>query len=310
MNGSTAHAAVRLPATGRRTSLRAFARRKSTIAFLMALPLVLIIALLVIYPAFFALHLATLNKSMERFVGFGNFTFLFNRETFWMVVKQSCIFAVSAVLFKALIGFCVAHFVHNVPAKGQRKWRGMLLVPWVIPPAMSTLAWLWLFDPSYSAFNWLLQQVGLEGVNWLGDPNWARFAVILVNVWFGAPFFMIMYLASLKSVPEQLYEAAAIDGANWWQRIWYVTLPMMHNIIAITTLFSLIVTFANFDIVRILTAGGPLDHTHIFATWAFRVGIEGSDIPLGASVSLFMVPILAVAAVFILRDVNKRGNEA
>ena len=121
---------------------------------------------------------------------------------------------------------------------------------------------------------------------------------------------MIMYLASLKSVPDQLYEAAAIDGANWWQRIWYVTLPMMRNIIAITTLFSLIVTFANFDIVRILTAGGPLDHTHMFATWAFRIGIEGGDIPLGASVSLFMVPILAIAAVFILRDINKRGNEA
>ena len=105
-------------------------------------------------------------------------------------------------------------------------------------------------------------------------------------------------------------EQAAIDGANAWQKFIHITLPMMRNIIAITVLFSLIVTFANFDIVRILTAGGPLDHTHIFATWAFRVGIEGSDIPLGASVSLFMVPILAVAAVFILRDVNKRGNEA
>jgi multiple sugar transport system permease protein len=214
------------------------------------------------------------------------------------------------VVFKALIGFIVAHFVHNIPAKGQRKWRGMLLVPWVIPPAMSTLAWLWLFDPSYSAFNYTLSFFGIGPISWLGDPDWARFSVILVNVWFGAPFFMIMYLASLKSVPEQLYEAAAIDGANWWQRIWYVTLPMMRNIIAITTLFSLIVTFANFDIVRILTFGGPLDHTHIFATWAFRVGIEGSDIPLGASVSLFMFPILAVAAVFILRDINKRGNEA
>jgi len=111
-------------------------------------------------------------------------------------------------------------------------------------------------------------------------------------------------------VTVKLYEAAAIDGANWWSRIWYVTLPMMRNIIAITTLFSLIVTFANFDIVRILTSGGPLDQTQIFATYAFRVGIESSDIPLGASVSLFMVPILAVAAIFILRDVSKRGNEA
>jgi multiple sugar transport system permease protein len=247
---------------------------------------------------------------MERFIGFGNFEFLFKRDTFWMVVRQSVVFAVSAVFFKALIGFCVAHFVHNIPAKGQRKWRGMLLVPWVIPPAMSTLAWLWLFDPSYSAFNWTLEHIGLARVSWLGDPNWARFAVILVNVWVGAPFFMIMYLAALKSVPEQLYEAAAIDGANWWQKLWYITLPMMRNVIAITALFSLIVTFANFDIVRILTSGGPVDQTHVFATWAFKVGIEGSDLPLGASISLFMFPILAIAAILILRDISRRGTEA
>src|SRR5258707_2191107 len=230
----------------KRSSLRVAMKRKSTAAFLMTLPLILLIALLVIYPAFYSLHLATLNKSMQRFVGFGNFEFLFKRETFWLVVKQSCIFAITAVVFKALIGFIVAHFVHNIPTKGQRKWRGMLLVPWVIPPAMSTLAWLWLFDPSYSAFNWLLEHVGLDRIAWLGETGWARFSVILVNVWFGAPFFMIMYLASLKSVPEQLYEAASIDGATWWQRIWYVSLPMMRNIIATTGLFSLIVTFPNF----------------------------------------------------------------
>ena len=285
-------------------------RRKSTIAFAMALPLIAVIAALVVYPALYSLHLATLSKSMERFVGLANFGFLFKRETFWMVVKQSVIFAVSAVLFKALIGMFVAHMVHNVPTKGQRKWRGMLLIPWVIPPAMSTLAWLWLFDPSYSAFNWLLQRLGGEGVPWLGDPYWARFAVILVNVWVGAPFFMIMYLAALKSVPEQLYEAAAIDGANWWQKLWFVTLPMMRNIIAITMLFSLIVTFANFDIVRVLTNGGPVDQTQLFATWAFKIGIEGNDIPLGACVSLFMVPILGLAAIFILRDISRRGGEA
>ncbi len=294
----------------RRSSLRKAMQRKSTTAFLMTLPLILLIALLVVYPAFYSVHLATLNRSMERFVGLGNFEFLFKRETFWMVVKQSCIFALTAVLFKALLGFIIAHFVHNIPAKGQRKWRGMLLVPWVIPPAMSTLAWLWLFDPSYSAFNWIIDKLGGGPIPWTGDAMWARFSIILVNIWIGAPFFMIMYLAALKSVPEQLYEAAAVDGANFWQRTWYVTLPMMRNIIAITALFSLIVTFANFDIVRILTAGGPIDLTHIFGTWSFRVGIEVGDIPLGASVSLFMVPILAFAAIFILRDIHRRGNES
>jgi multiple sugar transport system permease protein len=227
-----------------------------------------------------------------------------------MVVEQSVLFAVTAVIFKALIGFIVAHFVHNIPLKGQRKWRGMLLIPWVIPPAMSTLAWLWLFDPSYSAFNWILTHLGLSGIPWLGNPYWARFGVILVNVWVGSPFFMIMYLAALKSVPEQLHEAAAIDGANWFQKIWYVNLPMMRNIIQITALFSLIVTFANFDIVKVLTNGGPVDQTHVFATWAFTLGIWGNDIPLGASVSLFMFPILAVAAALILRNIRKRGNEA
>src|SRR5437588_953011 len=184
---------TRAAAVGRsagRSGLRKAMERKSTIAFFMALPLILLIALLVLYPAFYSIHLAMLNRSMERFVGFANFVFLFKRETFWMVVKQSCIFALTAVAFKTLIGFVLAHFVHNIPSKCQRKWRVMLLVPWCITPAMSTLCWLWLFDPSYSAFNWVLASLGISPVPWTGTAAWARFSVILVNVWIGAPFFM------------------------------------------------------------------------------------------------------------------------
>ena len=124
-----------------RSSLRRWAQRKSSVAFFMTLPLILLISIMVLYPALYSIHLATLNKAMTKFVGFGNFQFLFKRQTFWMVVEQSCLFAITAVIFKALIGFIVAHFAHNIPSKKQRKWRGMLLVPWVIPPAMSTLAW-------------------------------------------------------------------------------------------------------------------------------------------------------------------------
>ena len=301
---------ARAAAVPRRIGKRSVGRRKSWVAFLFALPLIAVIAGLVLYPAGYAIHLATLNKSMQHFVGLSNFTFLFKRPTFWAVVEQSVLFAVTAVIFKAVVGFVVAHLVHNIPQKGQRKWRGMLLVPWVIPPAMSTLAWLWLFDPSYSAFNWILERLGAGDVAWLGNVYWARFCVILVNVWVGSPLFLIMYLAALKSVPEQLHEAAAIDGANWLQKIWYINLPMMRNIIQITALFSLIVTFANFDIVKVLTNGGPVDKTHVFGTWSFSLAIGSNDIPLGASVSLFMAPILAVAAFFILRNVRKRGNEA
>jgi len=276
--------------------------------FTRSLMVILLVAALVVYPALFAIYLSMLDRTMSEFNGLRNILFLLQFDTFWMVVKQACIFAISAVIFKALIGFVSSHFVHNLPAKGQRKWRGMLLVPWVIPTAMSTIAWFWLFDPSYSALNWILAKFGIGAIPWLGETDWARFSVILVNVWYGAPFFLIMYLAALKSVPEQLYEAAAIDGANWWQKVWYVTLPMMRNIIAITMLFSLIVTFANFDIVQILTSGGPVNSTHIFATWAFALGIRGNNIPMGASVSLFMLPILGVVAFFILRDISKRGS--
>jgi multiple sugar transport system permease protein len=224
----------------RSATLQLWMRRRSTIAVLMCLPLIVIVAGLIIYPALYSIYLSMLNKAQTRFVGLDNFSYLLRRDTFWMVVEQSAIFALSAVFFKALIGLVTAHLVNNLPSKGQRKWRGMLLVPWVIPLALSTLGWWWLFDPTHSAFNWLIQGVGGNDIPWLSSPYWARFSVILVNVWYGAPFFLIMYLAALKSVPEQLYEAAQIDGANAWQRFRHITLPMMRNIIAITVLFSLI----------------------------------------------------------------------
>jgi multiple sugar transport system permease protein len=293
-------------ATGK---LRLFLRRRSTVAFLMCLPLILIVGCLIIYPAFYSIYLSMLNKAQTRFIGLGNFQFLLSRDVFRMVVEQTAIFALSAVFFKALIGLITAHLINNLPAKGQRKWRGMLLVPWVIPLALSSLGWWWLFDPTHSAFNYVLEQLGLSDIPWLSDPYWARFSVILVNVWYGAPFFLIMYLAALKSVPEQLYEAASIDGANAWQKFVHITLPMMRNIIAITVLFSLIVTFANFDIVQIMTAGGPRNMTHVFATYAFMLGIRSGDLPLGAATSLFMFPILGIAAILILRGVRKRGRE-
>jgi len=289
--------------------LRKFLHRRSAVAFAMCAPLIAIIVGLIAYPACYSIYLSMLNKAQTRFVGLANFRFLLSREVFWMVAEQTAIFACTAVLFKALIGLVTAHLINNLPAKGQRKWRGMLLVPWVIQLALSSLSWWWLFDPTHSALNWIIGQLGYGPIPWLSEPYWARFSVILVNVWYGAPFFLIMYLAALKSVPEQLYEAAAIDGANAWQKFRHVTLPMMRNVIAITVLLSLIVTFANFDIVQIMTGGGPRNMTHVFATYAFMLGIRSGDLPLGAATSLFMFPILAVAAVFILHGVRKRGRE-
>ena len=291
------------------SNLNFWSNQKSRIAFFMCLPLILMVVCLIVYPFFYSIFLATLNKAETKFVGLANFLFLFKRETFWLVVQQSIFFALVAVFFKALIGFIAAHSINELPSKGQRKWRGMLIIPWVIPPALSTLGWWWLFEPTYSALNWLLEKLSIDAIPWLSETFWARFSIILVNIWVGAPFFLIMYLAALKSIPEDLYEAAEIDGANYWQKLFYITIPMMRNIISITILFSIIVTFANFDIVRVLTRGGPIDTTHLFATYAFRVGIESGDIPLGSAVSIFMFPVLAMLSFYILRNVKKKANE-
>jgi multiple sugar transport system permease protein len=293
----------------RANPLQRFLWRRSTLAFGLVLPLLVIIMGLVVYPFCYSIYLSMLNKRETTFIGFGNFTFLFGRDTFWMVVRQSCLFALTAVFFKALIGFVLAHVINVLPDKRQRLWRGMMLVPWVMPPALSTLGWWWLYDPTYSAFNWILGTLFGGHIAWLSEPGWARFSVILVNIWYGSPFFLIMYLAALKSVPPDLYEAADIDGANALQKLLHVTLPMMRNIISITVLFSTIVTFANFDIVRVLTGGGPRFTTDLFGTYSFRIGIQGGDVPQGAAISLFMFPILAVLAFFILRNVRKRTTE-
>jgi multiple sugar transport system permease protein len=284
-------------------------RRKSTIAFLMTLPLLALVAALVAYPAGFAVYLSMLDRTTTRLVGLGNFTRLFSSDRFWILALQTCLYALVAVALSAVIGFAVAHFVQNIPTKRQRVWRGVLLLPWVIPLAMSMLAWRLLFDPSFSALNWILVHVGIGRINWFVDAGWARFAVVLVTVWSAAPFFLVMYLASLKSVPDELYEAASIDGATWWQRTRYITLPMMRNVIAITTLYCLILTFSGFTIVQVLTGGGPLGATRVLGTSAFGVGILGGNLPMGASLALSMVPILAVAAIFILRGIAKRGTE-
>jgi multiple sugar transport system permease protein len=295
---------------GRRGGLRRLAKRRSTLAFVMCLPLLVLVATFIVYPFFYSIYLSTLNREMSRFIGLFNYDYLLTSDTFHLVIFQSCFFAITAVFLKALIGFTLAHVMHNISTKDQRIWRGLLLVPWVIPPALSTLGFWWMVSGDYSAVNWILQQLGLPTVAWLANTWSARLWIVLVNVWFGTPFFMIMYLATLKSVPEQLYEAAAIDGATGLQKIRYISLPMLRNIISITVLFSLIVTFANFDIVQIMTSGAPADTTHVFATYAFQVGINVGNIPMGAAVSLFIFPILAIFAIFILRGVGRRAREA
>ncbi len=307
------------PAFSQVTLLQRMTSRKY-MGYWLILPLALIVVGLVVYPFFSSIHLSMLNKKEVKFVGTYNYERLlgigrikgklFNfGNLFWMVVGNSLRYTAIAVFLKSALGLTLAMIINCLPSRGQRFWRGVALVPWVMPLSMSALGWWWMFDPAYSGINWILRGVlGMEDIPWLADPFWARVAVTQTNIWMGIPFFMIMYLAGLQSIPEELYEASEIDGANALQRFRHITVPLLASIIAITIMFSLIMTFAEFDIIRVMTRGGPRYSTHIFGTFSFLEGIENGNVPRGAAVSLFMFPFLFIMAVVVLRSV--RGSKS
>jgi multiple sugar transport system permease protein len=183
------------------------------------------------------------------------------------------------------------------------------LLPWIAPAPLSMLAWLWIFDPIYVVANGVLKRLGLITVDvpWLSSPAWALFSVILANVWRGTPFFVITILAGLVSVPPELYEPARIEGASRWQQLVHITLPLIRPILLVVILFSLIMTISDFQVVYILTNGGPANSTHLFATFAYQTGMVGGNVGEGAAILLFMAPFLGVLIYMQLRLRERRA---
>jgi multiple sugar transport system permease protein len=213
------------------------------------------------------------------------------------------------VAFKLVLGTALALLL-NQTLWFRRLIRGAVLLPWVIPTALSTLGWWWMFNSLYSVVNWTGIAVGVldpPGPNWLGQKYYAMAAVIIVNIWRGLPFFAITILAGLVAIPKELYEAAEADGAGPVARFWYVTLPLLKGVLAIVVLFSTIFTFSEFNIVFVLTHGGPINSTHLFATLARQVGLETGRIGEGAAISLYLFPVLMIVVWAQLRFVRKQA---
>ena len=184
-----------------------------------------------------------------------------------------------------------------------------MLLPWVIPTALSTLGWWWMFNSLYSVVNWTgiaLNLMDPPGPNWLGQKYYAMAAVIVVNIWRGLPFFAITILAGLLAIPKELYEAAEADGAGPVRQFWYITLPLLKPVLGIVILFSTIFTFSEFNIVYVLTNGGPINSTHLFATLARQVGLETGRIGEGAAISLYLFPVLVFVVWAQLRSVRRQ----
>jgi len=274
-------------------------------------PALVLIALLVAYPFCMALYFALSNAFIGRpshFIGVRNFVNLWDSDAFRQTFQNAFVFTGAAVAIKLVLGITLALLL-NQQLWFKRSIRGAVLMPWVIPTALSTLGWWWMFNSLYSVVNWTGIHMGLmdaPGPNWLGQKYYAMAAVVTVNVWRGLPFFAITILAGLVSIPRELYEAAEADGAGPAARFWHVTLPLLKPVLAIVVLFSTIFTFSDFNIVYVLTHGGPINSTHLFATLARQVGLESGQIGQGAAISLYLFPVLVLVVWVQLKFVRRQ----
>ena len=298
------------PGSAVRGRLSAWLDRETVLGPAFVTPAVLLLLLLVAYPFVMALYFALSNAFIGRpsqFIGIRNFINLWQSDAFRQTFQNAFVFTGAAVAFKLVMGISLALLL-NETLWFKRLIRGAVLLPWVIPTALSTLGWWWMFNSLYSVVNWTGIHLGLldpPGPNWLGQKYYAMTAVVAVNVWRGLPFFAITILAGLVSIPKELYEAAEADGAGAMARFWHVTLPLLKPVLAIVILFSTIFTFSDFNIVYVLTHGGPINSTHLFATLARQVGLETGRIGEGAAISLYLFPVLMFVVYAQLRFVRK-----
>jgi multiple sugar transport system permease protein len=279
-------------------SLGGWLDRESVFSWLMMAPPLLFLAALVGYPFCYGILLSLQDRPVAHagtFVGLKNFVTNFNDPVFWKVTANTFLYTIAATLLKMVGGLALA-LAMNQQFPLKNLVRALLLLPFIVPTVLSTVAWMWILDPAFSVLNWFLIALGVPkpGPSWLGNPVLAMGSIIVINTWRGLPFYGITLLAGLQTVPPELYEAATIDGATGWQRFRFVTLPLLQPIILIVTLFSVIFTFADFQLVYVLTHGGPQNATQLFATYAFDIAMGAGQLGHGASVALAMFPALAL----------------
>ena len=242
------------------------------------------------------------------FVGLQNFASILHNPTFRLALRNSFIFTIASQVL-VLIGANILALVLRGAFPGRRFLRFLILLPWVAPVSIGSIGWKWLLDSLYSVINWVL--VRMHFVNqydtpvWLGEPKLAMASVILVHTWHMLPFATVIILAGLTAIPNDIHEAAAVDGAGFFRTLFQITIPMMLPIINVAVLFGVVFTFTDMTVIYILTRGGPYDTTQVIPSLAFFTGILGSDLAEGAAISIFMLPILMVATYLVLRSAHR-----
>jgi len=241
-------------------------------------------------------------------VGLENYQFLWGDSVTRLALFNTIFYTVVASVLKFFLGLWLAILLNErLPFKTF--FRAAILLPYIVPTALSAIAFWWIFDAQFSVISWVLTRLGLihSYIDFLGDPWNARLSVIAANIWRGVPFVAICLLAGLQTISPTLYEAAAIDGATGWQRFWHVTLPLLTPIIAVVMTFSVLFTFTDFQLIYVITRGGPLNATHLMATLSFQRAIPGGALGEGAAIAIAMVPFLLAAILFSYFGLQRRA---
>jgi multiple sugar transport system permease protein len=309
--GSAAGLEVALPHPGARPrrSGSGLLENEQVLAALLLAPAVGLLGVFIAYPFVMGVWLALSNTSVGnvgRFVGLTNFVKAWNDSIFQTAFWNTCFYTFWATAFKLSLGMWLALLL-NRHFRGKRLVRASMLLPFIVPTVLSTFAWRWMFDPTFSVLNWTLYQAGfiVTKLPFLSDGTYALWCAIVVNTWRGMPFFAITLLAGLQTINPDLNEAASLDGANAWHRFWHVTWPLLKPVTVVVVVFSVIQTFSDFQLIYVLTGGGPANSTHLLATYAYQLGVAAGLLGEGAAISLFMLPVLFVVVWLQLRYLRR-----
>lgn len=287
--------------------------RRDVLGALFVSPAILYVLLLVGMPfllaVYYSLSAYTIYDPTWRFVGLANFQQILHNPVFLQTLGNTFLFTFGSQLLGLVLGKFGALLLLR-PFPGRKVVRALIILPWAAPIALATVAWEWMFDSLYSVINWTMIALGFidrsDAPNWLGSPHLAMLCVIVVNAWRFFPFAIVIFLAGITAVPQDVIDAAIVDGAGFWRRNYQIILPMILPIVAIGLIFGIVFTFTDLSIVFLLTNGGPVNATSVLGFQGFQVGIVSGDVSHGAAISLFMLPVLLVVVVGMLRFIRRR----
>ena len=291
--------------------LQRIQNNRNALGMLFMLPAAVVLLLFLTYPLGLGVWLGFTDTKVGRggeWIGLENYVYLWDDSVTRLSVFNTFFYTIVASIFKFILGLWLALLLNkHLPFKAFI--RAIVLLPWIVPTALSAIAFWWIYDAQFSIISWSLGRLGLidEYINFLGDPWLARFSTIAANIWRGVPFVAICLLAGLQTISPSFYEAASIDGATPWQQFRYVTLPLLTPIIAVVMTFSVLFTFTDFQLIYVLTRGGPLNATHLMATLSFQRAIPGGALGEGAALAVAMVPFLLAAIMFSYFGLQRRA---